>query len=50
MAQGRWKLEKELPDILNDATSDLSPRMWQLIRLDDRIAAFDDEFVALARA
>jgi len=50
VAQGRWKLEKELPDILNDATSDLSPRMWQLIRLDDRIAAFDDEFVALARA
>ncbi len=58
VAQGRRKLEKELPEILSDATSGLSPRLRQLISdlreewqtLDDRIAAFDAEFVALARA
>jgi transposase len=58
VARGRQKLEKELPEILSDATSDLSPRLRQLINdlreewetLDDRIAAFDAEFMALARA
>jgi transposase len=58
VAQGRRKLEKELPEILSDATSGLSPRLRQLISdqreewqtLDDRIGAFDAEFMALARA
>jgi transposase len=58
VAQGRRKLEKELPEILSDATSGLSPRLRQLISdqreewqtLDDRIGAFDAEFMALAHA
>jgi transposase len=58
VAQGRRKLEKKLPEILSDPTSGLSARLRQLLSdlreewqtLDDRIAAFDDEFVAVARA
>ncbi len=57
VAQGRRKLDKGLPGILADEASALSPRIRQLLRdlreewqgLDDRIAAFDAEFVALAR-
>ena len=55
--QGRRKLEKELPGILADETSDLSSRIRQLVSdlreewqaLDDRITAFDTEFVFQAR-
>jgi transposase len=58
VAQGRRELEKKLPEILSDPTSGLSARLRQLLSdlrgewqtLDDRIAAFDDEFVAVARA
>lgn len=58
VAQGRRKLEKALPDILADEASGLSPRMRRLIGdlreewhgIDDRIEAFDTEFVSLARA
>lgn len=57
VSQGRRKLEKALPDILADESSGLSPRICQLVKdlreewqgLDDRIAAFDAEFVSLAR-
>lgn len=57
VAQGRRKLEKELPVILADATSGMSSRIRQLISdlreewhmLDDRIASFDAELVSLAR-
>jgi transposase len=55
--QGRRKLEAELPGILADETSGLSRRVRQLVSdlreewqaLDDRITAFDTEFVSLAR-
>jgi transposase len=55
--QGRRKLEAELPGILADETSGLSRRIRQLVSdlreewqaLDDRITAFDTEFVSLAR-
>lgn len=58
VAQGRHKLEKELPGILADEASGLSARIRKLLSdlreewqgLDDRIAAFDAEFVALARS
>jgi transposase len=57
VAQGRRKLEKELSDILADEASALSPRMRELIgdmreewqALDERITAFDDELVSVAR-
>ncbi|TWB67813.1 transposase [Nitrospirillum amazonense] len=57
VAQGRRKLEKELPGILADEALGLSPRIRQLVSdlreewqgLDHRIAAFDTEFVAQAR-
>jgi transposase len=57
VSQGRRKLEKALPDILADESSGLSTRICQLVQdlreewqeLDDRIAAFDAEFVSLAR-
>jgi len=57
VAQGRRKLEKELPGILADASLGVSPRIRQLIgdlreewhMLDGRIANFDAEFVSLAR-
>jgi transposase len=55
--QGRRKLEKELPVILADEVSGLSSRIRQLVcdlreewqTLDDRITAFDSEFVFQAR-
>src|SRR6266851_7647522 len=55
--QGRRKLEKELPGIIADATSGLSSRIRQLVSdlreewqaLDDRIAAFEVEFLSQAR-
>ncbi len=55
--QRRRKLDKELPGIIADATSGLSSRIRQLVSdlreewqvLDDRIAAFDTEFVSQAR-
>lgn len=58
VAQGRRKLEKELPGILADETSSLSARICQLVDdlrkewqgLDRRIEAFDAEFVSQARA
>lgn len=57
VAQGRRKLEKELHSILADETAEVSVRIRQLVRdfreewqaLDDRIAAFDAEFVSQAR-
>ena len=57
MAQGRRKLEKQLPGILADEALGLSPRIRRLIGdlrdewrvLDERIAAFDAEFVPMAR-
>ena len=57
VAQGRRKLEKDLPGILADEVAGLSPRIRQLLSdlreewqdLDERIAAFDAEFIALAR-
>jgi len=56
VAQGRRKLEKELPGILADATSRMRPRIRQLISdlrgewqmLDDRIASVDAELVSQA--
>jgi transposase len=56
--QGRRESERALDGILADGTSDLSARMRQLVidlrkewqTLDDRIAAFDTEFVSRARA
>ena len=58
VAQGRRKLEKELPGILADGTRELSSRIRQLISdlrkeweiLDARINAFDKEFITRARA
>lgn len=55
--QGRRKLEKALPAILADETSGLSCRVRQLVSdlreewqaLDERITAFDGEFVSQAR-
>src|SRR5579863_7157517 len=55
--QGRRKLEKELHGIIADETSGLSCRIRQLVSdfreewlaLDDRIAAFDGEFVSQVR-
>jgi transposase len=57
VAKGRRKLETALPGLLADATSDLSARIRQLIgdlrqewqTLDERIAAFEAEFVSAAR-
>jgi transposase len=57
VAQGRRKLEKALPGILEDATLGISPRIRQLISdlregwrtLDNRISSFDAELVSLAR-
>ena len=57
VAQGRRKLERALPAILAEETSGLSSRIRQLLSdlqeewraLDDRIAAFDGEFVSQAR-
>lgn len=56
--QGRRKLEKELPGILADKTRELSSRIRQLVcdlraewqGLDERIKAFDTEFVSYARS
>ena len=56
--QGRKKLEKELAAIIDDETRGLSIRIRQLLGdlreewqgLDDRITAFDAEFIALARS
>ena len=56
--QGRRKLEAELVAILSDERSDLSPRIRRLVeelreewrQLDERVAAFDREFVAQARS
>jgi transposase len=58
IAQGRRKLEKEVRELLGGDTSGLSTRIRALVgdlvdewtRLDERIAAFDAEFVALARS
>ena len=55
--QSRRMLEKRLPEILADERNGLSPRMRRLIEdlrrewreLDERIAAFDDEFAAIAK-
>jgi transposase len=55
--QGRRKLERALPAILADETAGLSCRIRQLVSdsraewqsLDERIAAFDGEFVCEAR-
>jgi transposase len=55
--QTRRVLERRLPEVLADENSGLSPRMRRLIEdlreewreLDRRIAAFDDELVAVAR-
>jgi transposase len=55
--QSRRALEKRLPEILADERNGLSPRMRRLIEemraewreLDERIAAFDDEFAAIAK-
>jgi transposase len=58
VAQGRRKLERELPEILSSDTAlTLSARLRELVSdlrqewqtLDARIAAFDAEFMALAR-
>jgi transposase len=60
VAQGRRKLEQHLTEMMLDAGADttLSPRMRRLIEdmraewleLDQRIAAFDNEFAACARS
>ena len=58
IAQGRRKLEKEVRELLAGDTTGLSTRIRTLVgdlvdewtRLDERIAAFDAEFVALARS
>jgi transposase len=58
IAQGRRKLEKEVRELLAGDTTGLSTRIRALVgdlvdewtRLDERIAAFDAEFVALARS
>ena len=58
VAKGRYKLVKELPGVLADGTSDLSPRIRQLIgdlreeweTLDSRIGGFDRELLSLARS
>jgi transposase len=55
--QGRRKLERELPGLLAEEASAMSPRIRQLIgdlreewqMLDDRIASFDAELVSQAR-
>jgi transposase len=57
VAQGRRKLEKELPGILADTALRMSPRIRHLISdlreewytLDHRITSFDAELVSLAR-
>ena len=56
--QGRRKLETDLVAILSDERSNLSPRIRRLVeelraewrQLDERVAAFDREFVAQARS
>jgi transposase len=56
VAQGRRKLEKALPGILEDAALGISPRIRRLISdlreewhtLDNRITSFDAELVSLA--
>jgi transposase len=56
--QGRTKLERQLPEILANETSGLSPRIGLLIgdlraewqALDRRIAALDAEFTAFAKS
>jgi transposase len=58
IAQGRRKLEKEVRELRAGDTTGLSTRIRALVgdlvdewtRLDERIAAFDAEFVALARS
>lgn len=58
VAQGRRNLEKALPGILTDEGSGLSRRICQLLGdlveewrgLDERIAAFDAEFIRLAKS
>jgi transposase len=58
VAKGRSKLKKEVAEFLAGPTAELSPRLRTLVeelvddwaRLDTRIKAFDDEFVAIARA
>ena len=55
--QGRRVLERSLPEILAEESNGLSPRVRRLIEdlraewraLDERIAAFDDELVAVAK-
>jgi transposase len=57
VAQGRRKLETQLPDILTDEALGLSTRIRELIAdlreewqtLNERITAFDAEFVSRAR-
>ena len=57
VAQGRRKLEDALSVFADEADGRLSPRMRQLVEdlraewrsLDERIAAFDAEFMAMAR-
>jgi transposase len=56
VAQGRRKLEKALPGVVEDAALGISPRIRQLISdlreewrtLDNRISSFDAELVSLA--
>ncbi len=58
VAKGRSKLKKDLAEVLAGPSPELSPRIRtaveQLVddwaRLDARIKAFDEEFVAIARA
>jgi transposase len=58
VAKGRSELKKEVAEFLAGPTAELSPRLRTLVeelvddwaRLDTRIKAFDDEFVAIARA
>ena len=58
VAKGRAKLRNEVGDILQGVSAELSPRIRVLVvdlveeweRLDVRIKAFDNEFVAIARA
>jgi transposase len=57
VAQGRRKLEKALPGVVEDGALGISPRIRQLISdlreewrtLDNRISGFDAELVSLAR-
>lgn len=57
VAQGRKKLEAELTVFADEEHPDLSPRIRELIEdmrtqwrsLDERIAAFDKEFITMAR-